>query len=122
MVPSSLSSFGSCRDNSLITQGALLITCFSALNITEQSTLFHAADLRTDENVTSEAFCSEVRYNNNPMAHDFDSSGYLEPGDGVSQLGLAAAIPEFGNFGTEIASNHWAEPHFQVFSLGPKAV
>ena len=92
---------------------------FSALNITEQSTLFHASDLRSDENLT---FCPEVRYNNNAMADDFDSSGYLEPVDGVSQLGLA---PGFGDYGTEIADNRWPEPHFQVLSFGnegPKAV
>lgn len=56
------------------------------------------------------------------MADDFDSSGYLEPVDGVSQLGLA---PGFGDYGTEIADNRWPEPHFQVLSFGnegPKAV
>jgi hypothetical protein len=99
---------------------------FSALNVTEQHPLFPDTELRTDENVTPEAFCSEIRYNNN-AGHDFDSSGYSEPVDGVSQLEPTAANPGFGDYGNAIAvqDNHWVNRYFQVFSFGnegPEAV
>lgn len=86
---------------------------------------FPVAELRSDENVLPDAFCAEVRYN---VAQDFDSSGYSEPVDGVSQLGFGTipsrTSPVFGDYGTGVAvhvdqkDNLWTEPHFQVLSFG----
>jgi hypothetical protein len=97
---------------------------FSALNATEQPTLYPVSELRTDENVPPDAFCSAVRYNND-VAHDFETSGYPDPVDGVSQLEFSVPIPGFGDYGARIGDNHWADPHYEVSSFGsegPEAV
>jgi hypothetical protein len=97
------------------------LSCRFFAELIGQTAPFPVADLRSDKTILPEAFC---RYNN---THNYDSSGYSEPADGVSQLAfvvpISEAVPSPQNYSTMAATEDtkaftWPEPHFQVFAIG----